>query len=361
MREGQSPSPAGFFKGYRRGGALLCPDVSCGFERLLRPEDLHDDDRADNDDADHVRHRAGIHKAQSAGGGEDPQIPGDAPAVVALERHPETEHADERRDSNHNDLHDGRIDEHHRGVVGENIRDDERCDSELRCVEGGLHRICARNGGAGVGRERDRRREVGDDAEVEHKEVRRDRRDAHLYENGRAGRGHDAVVGGRRNAHAEHDAAEHCEEEREELRVAANADDGVQDLVGETGHRETARDDARHAAGDADRDAPLRTAGQSFKEFLRSHACFFGKHAYDDRGDGCYRGGKGHCPAAGRDEIHKDHERQQQIRLFQKRHHGRQLAAGHTLQPGFLRLEMHADENAGKIQHRREDRPDDDV
>ena len=47
--------------------------------------------------------------------------------------------------------------------------------------------------------------------------------------------------------------------------------------------------------------------------------------------------------------------------FFQKRHHGRQLAAGHTLQPGFLRLEMHADENAGKIQHRREDRPDDDV
>ena len=126
------------------------------------------------------------------------------------------------------------------------IAGDEGGDRQLRCDESRPHRVRLRDGAARVCSQGHRRGYVRDDAEVEDEEVGRHRLDSKSYEDRCTHACHDAVVGGRRNAHAQDDAAQHRQHQ------------GAQQDGCESGDRDAARDDACDSACDDDRD---RAAG----------------------------------------------------------------------------------------------------
>lgn len=101
---------------------------------------------------------------------------------------------------------------------------------------------------------------VGNDAEVEYEEVRRDQREAHLNENRRAGGCHDAVVRGGGDAHAENDAADHGQNQADEGCRACELDDGVNEDRSETCDGDAAGNHACNRAGNGDGDGALCTS-----------------------------------------------------------------------------------------------------
>ena len=93
-------------------------------------------------------------------------------------------------------------------IVSKDVGDDERRDGETSRVPGGLHRGSLGDGGTGVGSQRNGRGDVCDDTEVEAEHVGSHQVETHAGgKDRRAGGGHDDVVRGGGNAHAEHDAA----------------------------------------------------------------------------------------------------------------------------------------------------------
>ena len=74
--------------------------------------------------------------------------------------------------------------------------------------------------------------------------------------------------------------------------------------------------------------------------------------------DGCR---EGHGVRAGGNKVDKDHKREKKVGSLKKLHEDRELLPAHTLQAELLRLQVDADEDAEEIQHRRQDRADDDV
>ena len=353
---------------------------------MLAQDDLQHDDDHDDRDADDVGHELRVDQAQAAGGEQDALPPGRARDDIALERGGDAEDAEARRDDDLNGGEHALIHEQHGGVHRKDVRHDERRDGELRGIDAGLHGVGLGDGGAGVGRQRDRRRDIGDDAEVEHEEVGRDLRDAERDEDRRAGGGHDAVVGGRGHAHAEHDAAEHRQEERQQQRErrvrdgAADRNDAADELGRQARDGDAARDHTGHGAGHGDGDAAL-AAGL---ERVEDHAAgLFGGDAGDAaglrlfnlgrgvtdgadqaHGDGDQdgdRGGKLQRADVRRDHPDQEHERQQQIDVADEVLEAGQLRARDALEAELLGLEMHGDEDAAEIQHGGQDRPECDL
>ena len=74
--------------------------------------------------------------------------------------------------------------------------------------------------------------------------------------------GHDDVVGGGGDAHAQHDAAQHSEEQGDDQLTVGDLYDGGDEHIGQTGHRHHAGDDARDAAGYAYRQGIPGPGGQ---------------------------------------------------------------------------------------------------
>ena len=74
--------------------------------------------------------------------------------------------------------------------------------------------------------------------------------------------GHNDVVGGGGDAHAQHDAAQHSEEQGDDQLTVGDLYDGGDEHIGQTGHRHHAGDDARDAAGYAYRQGIPGPGGQ---------------------------------------------------------------------------------------------------
>ena len=114
--------------------------------------------------------------------------------------------------------------------------------------------------------------------------MRRDEREAHLDQDRRAGRGHDAVVRGRGNAHAENDAADHREDEANKGRGARELDDGVDEDGCKARDSDAACDHVCNCAGHADGNCALRARLQRFKDLFEREALVLVQKAYDDGG-----------------------------------------------------------------------------
>ena len=195
------------------------------------------------------------------------------PEDIALQTGGDGENAEKRRNNDLNDLkHACDVLEQHLRVIREDERDDKGRDGELGRINAGLHGVRFRDGGACVGRQRDRRRDIRDDAEVEHEEMRGDERVAHLDEDRRARGGHDAVVRGRGNAHAEDDAADHGQNQADKRCVASQLHNGVDENGGKTGDGDAARDDTGHRTGNRDGNGALRACFQRIKDGVRGIA-----------------------------------------------------------------------------------------
>ena len=112
------------------------------------------------------------------------------------------------------------------GVEHEDQRQDRGPDVVEEGLDPGAQRIGTRYGGGGIRRQADRRRRIRHQAEIEHEQVNRDQREnqsrgvAQLHDDPRHQRGHDDVVRGRGQPHAEHDA-DYGGQEEEDVDVAA--------------------------------------------------------------------------------------------------------------------------------------------
>ena len=273
--------------------------------------------------------------------------------------------AEEAQQGAEDDLHHlqpaAHVDEEHGRTVGEDVGHDEGGDGKLRGVDAGLHGVCLGDGRAGVGREGHRRGDVRHDAEVEHEEVRRHVRQAHLDEDGCAGGGHDAEVGRGGHAHAQHDAAEHGEEEADEHgegRDGHKGGDGQHagnQLGGKARHGDAARDHARHAAGHGHGDGALAAGLQGLQDLLGGQALLVVEEAHQDRRQDGEDRGPLHGGGTGAHQPHQQHQGGQQVDLGDEVPPLGQLAHGDALEAQLLGLQMDGDEDAGEVEHRRED------
>ena len=186
--------------------------------------------------------------------------------------------------------------------------------------------------------------------------MRRDHWNAELYEDRSAGGRHDAVVGRRRNAHAEDDAADHGQEQTDDKGVAGEGDDSGDELGGKTGDGYAACDDAGHRAGDGDGDGALAAGLESFKELCRGQTAVLIDNADDDRRDD----GQGrrllHGVNVQADENDQQNDGDEQIALDRELPAGDHFAARDALETELLGFEVNRDEDARKVQESREDR-----
>ena len=95
--------------------------------------------------------------------------------------------------------------------------------------------------------QRHRRRQVGHDAEIEHEHVADDQRHAECQQRRPGDRRGDDVVRDRRDAHAEDQAGQHRQEQRQEQAGFADRDDELAEGSGDAGQRQRADDDADQA------------------------------------------------------------------------------------------------------------------
>ena len=205
---------------------------------------------------------------------------------VALRRGREDEHRDRCDDERLNpgeDVdelgHRFAVDEHHLhqeqlGVEDEQERQQGGADVVAEALETGLDRIAAGDARRGVGGEAHGWRVVGQDAEVEHEEVRRDRRDDEPFgrrqrdDHRRHQRGHHDVVRRRRQSHAEDEAHDGHEDQHQHQRAAGQLLDQRADDLVRAGQRDGADDDAGRTGGDRDGDHVARAADHAVEELL---------------------------------------------------------------------------------------------
>ena len=328
----------------------------CGF---LPAEILPCKHAAQQHQTDDIGDERGIHHQKSACGRRYARDGVHPAQKMAVYRGRDAEDAEERGNDDLDYRQRGHIDEQHRGVHAEDVRDDERADRKLGCVDAGLHRIALGDGCACVGCQRDGGSDVGDDAEVEHEEVRRDLGDTDCNEYRRAGGGHDAVVCGGRDAHAEDDAADHGQKQGDHRRVddgdaAADGNDRRDHLGGEAGRGDAAGDDARHGAGNGDGNGALAAGFERFKDAAEGYRVVAVNDADDDGDEDSDGGGVGHGAGASGDEPDEDDQRQQEVYLAEQLRKLRQLIARDALEAELLGLKVDGDEDAGEVQHRGE-------
>ena len=193
-----------------------------------------------------------------------------------------------------------------------------------------------------------------------------------LDQDGRAGGGHDAVVGGGGHAHAQHDAAHHGQHQTDDGGVASQLHDGVDEDGGQTGDGDAAGDDARHAAGHGHSD---RAAGTGFQRLHRGEEGALAgggqrlagrlgllavraalalqeevHRAHHDGGQNGIGRGVGHSLAAGGHQPHQQDQGDDQVAVAGQHAPLGQLLPGNALQTQLLRLQMDGDKNTGEVQ-----------
>ena len=177
---------------------------------------------------------------------------------------------------------------------------------------------------------------------------------AHAHQNGSAGRCHDAVGGRGRHAHAQDDAAEHGQEQRDQHAVARQNHNAVDDDVGKARHGDGARDDARDAAGGGHGNGPLTAGGQGLQNAHGGNAGFPAEQRYKNAGHDGQSGGVLNALLAGADQVDQQRQGEQKIALFQQGQKLRQLLPGQAPQPQLLCLQMNGNEDAREVQQSRQ-------
>lgn len=125
----------------------------CGF---LPAEILPCKHAAQQHQTDDIGDERGIHHQKSACGRRYARDGVHPAQKMAVYRGRDAEDAEERGNDDLDYRQRGHIDEQHRGVHAEDVRDDERADRKLGCVDAGLHRIALGDGCACVGCQRER-------------------------------------------------------------------------------------------------------------------------------------------------------------------------------------------------------------
>ena len=213
-----------------------------------------------------------------------------------------------------------------------------------------FQRISSADARARVGGESNRRRDVRDDAEVEHEHVRSEHRHAHLLQcrcgNGRG----DDVVRRRRHAHTEHNRRNHGEEHRRQEHPTCEINQSRCEAQADARLCDDADDDARRRTGDEHAEHALRAALKAVDDLDRLHARRFAQHGAEDGeedGDECRTHGR-----IARDEQVDNHdERDREMpALLQERQRIRQLGARDALQLLALCLKVNAEPDPRKVE-----------
>ena len=232
----------------------------------------------------------------------------------------------------------------------------------------------------------------------------------------RAGGGHDDVVRGGGNAHAEHDAAEHRQHESDDQVTVGQTDDRADEHLAETGHGDDAGDDTSHTAGDTDAQAVLAAVfkrvddggqaldvgladgvvdnqqregdGKAERAAVLAHegarleaaahegheqkrdqgdghdelllALFTADHGDDYAVKGRVHGGGGHREAD-HDHVDQNDQREDEVDLREQDLPLGELFAGQALEAELLGLEVHAEEDAEEVQECGQDCTHDDI
>ena len=195
--------------------------------------------------------------------------------------------------------------------------------------------------------------------------------DGGVHQDGRAGGGHDAVVGGSGHAHAQHDAAEHGQHQSHHHMAAGKVHDGAEQLGGKTGHGDAAGDHTGHAAGHSHGDRALGAALQRAEDHgaqvlhrVLTGLLPAGAGIQDQVRDADHHGGHdgqsrgiSHGIGVGGHQHHQQHQGEQQVDPLHENAQLGQLVPGDALEAQLLGLQMHSDVDAGEIQHGRQDGP----
>ena len=223
-----------------------------------------------------------------AGDGERALVPPrQAGAEVPDVRGRQRDDADDAAEQRRQERRPLEADEQQARRVHEHERDQRLAHRQPERGEAGAHRLRSRDAGRRVGRERDRRRHVGQHAVVEDEEVGGDERHAERPQRRRGDRGEDDVGGRGRDARAHQDARDRHEQEAEEdlgtvLGHEAGGVDGAHELGDGRGEfhdrageleaqprqRQRAEDQAHAGAGGTDRERVLGALFQSFDQRL---------------------------------------------------------------------------------------------
>ena len=215
-----------------------------------------------------------------------------------------------------------------------------------------FQRISSADARPRVRSEGNRRRDIRDDAEVEHEHVRSEHRDAHLLERRRGNGRSDDVVRRGRHAHAEHNRRNHGEEHRRKEHPACEINQSRCEAQADARLRDDADDDARRRAGDEHAEHAFRAALKAVDDLDRLHARRFAQHGAEDGeedGDEC----RTHGRIARNEQIDDHGERNREMPAFlQERQRIRQLGARDALQLLALCLKVNAEPNPCEIEKR---------
>ena len=153
---------------------MCCVLYGRGLLFLLVLDGLEDKDGSEHRKAGKVAHGTGDDHQQTAGDQRDTGVPLQVVDQITHEAGGDGRHTERRGDNDGGNAEEGDIaDEDHRIVISEDVGDDECRDRQTGGVERGLHRGRLGDGSTGISRERNGRRDVGDDAEVEHEHIGR--------------------------------------------------------------------------------------------------------------------------------------------------------------------------------------------
>ncbi len=209
-------------------------------------------------------------EARSEEGERDQQQQRRFPDLVAHEhealgRRREQHHRNDRDNEHEDRLRPTHVDQQQVGVEDEQERQQRGADVIGESLDTGPDRVAARNRRRGERGQADRRRVVGEDAEVEHEQVHRDQRHdqpalgAERDDDRRHQRRHDDVVGRRRQAHAENQAHDRNQDQHHDQAAAGQEFDEFADHLVRAGQRNRTDDDTGGAGGDGDADHVART------------------------------------------------------------------------------------------------------
>ena len=326
---------------------------------LLGTQILIHANTADQNQACDIADGTGDHHAQTTHDHKQTEERVNLLIEEAVESGSHTEDTQQRGDADLDDLnhhHNGgsalaELKEHHR-AEGEDVGDDEGRDGKAGGIEGGLHRGRLGDGGAGIGGQGHGRSDVGHDAEVEHEKVgsHLGNADGGAHQDGGTGGSHDAVVSGGRHAHAQHDAAQHGEEQSDDSLAAGDSHDGGDELGSQTGGGDAAGHDTSHSAGHSHGDGALAAGLQGIDELGHSDAVILVEEADHDGNTNGHGGAELHGLQVQGDHDYQHHQGQQQIDLFDELPHLRKLILRDTLQAQLLGFQMDGNIDAGEVE-----------
>ncbi len=199
-------------------------------------------------------------------------IPAAAHQEVALGAGGEDQHGDGRHDKDQHAVPEVHVDQQQVGVEDEQERQSRRAQAVVEGGDTSLDRVALGHRRGSERCQAHRWRDVGHDPEVEDEQVHRDQRHDQTillpqrHDHRRQQAGHDDVVGGGRQAHAE-DQAEEGREQQHQQQVAHRQQlDQIGQHQTDSSLRYRADDDARCRCGDTDADHIARTGDQALAQ-----------------------------------------------------------------------------------------------